>query len=738
MMVEEKSERQKKIEKNFSYLNEIFLLSNPEHFVNIRCIHPLAKKENPIKNFFLQIKELKEMGDVFSSMLEKLTSLNKKGYGIYFGVNPRIEEDSKKTYLQYTVSAHADFDLKEATGFKDQAAITCYLNQMSLKPSLIISSGQGVHAYWLFDSKTSVEDAEVINQGILEFCKNEGHVLDAGTYDATRILRLAPFKHTKYLDPRSNIQGELKTCVIEKHTDTRYSVDDLKKAFPYLLPNIKSTSVQSETKKSKKNLSPVQKKQVTPIQIENVVSFLSEVQLSESEWFRCGAALATACAEGRSLFHKLSSKDLRYSENETDKKFDSILKNNSGEIKAETLFFIAKGYGYPSTIREFLELKYDYHHDEIAKTIEIKEKAECEYKVIDDRIINTILIKAEDWGIFSSPSKITQNLNNNITLSINPVKDYLESLVWDGKDYIGELTKLLDTKCEHVNLYFSKWFIASVSNILDLNGRRSEICLILQGNQGDGKNQFFRNLLIETPLKKYFREEVINPSEKDDQIKICSSWIVLLDEFNGIIDMRSAENIKQMMTSQEYSIRKPYGREASLYRRIATFCGTVNSDQFLKDPTGNRRFLVVGCDNVDYETVINNAGLWAQAVYLFKKGERGWFTKEEIELINHENAGFESSFLEFDLVQQNYEKDFDRKSFFTTSEIFLQLQDLHKNVRLSTHRVGQALKKAGFKRESKRLGTGKQSRNGYYIKFKESNISSTTTTEELEFIEKLI
>ena len=61
--------------------------------------------------------------------------------------------------------------------------------------------------------------------------------------------------------------------------------------------------------------------------------------------------------------------------------------------------------------------------------------------------------------------------------------------------------------------------------------------------------------------------------------------------------------IKNMITTAEDLIRPPYGRTHKVMQRRSTLMATVNTGDFLKDDTGNRRFWVIQLPQKQYVDV---------------------------------------------------------------------------------------------------------------------------------------
>lgn len=69
-----------------------------------------------------------------------------------------------------------------------------------------------------------------------------------------------------------------------------------------------------------------------------------DITSSYENWVKVGFALASLGESGRQFFHICSSQNEKYNRNETDRKFDNLLKSN-GSITIATFFKICKDYG---------------------------------------------------------------------------------------------------------------------------------------------------------------------------------------------------------------------------------------------------------------------------------------------------------------------------------------------------------------------------------------------------------
>jgi hypothetical protein len=177
----------KKKEANMTSLNATEFLSHiwPQHLLTHETLElrVIDRKTQRIKREFT------------SSLKDFLERAKKyKDYEIYFGVATRFGNGGKKHDCYRLCTVWADLDgktLKECLTLKP-------------RPTIIVESGGGCHAYWQFNKPLLIRDGngraneiESINRGL---CQRFGG--DATTVDISRILRVPNTMNHKYDPPR--------------------------------------------------------------------------------------------------------------------------------------------------------------------------------------------------------------------------------------------------------------------------------------------------------------------------------------------------------------------------------------------------------------------------------------------------------------------------------------------------------------------------------------------------------
>lgn len=203
----------------------------------------------------------------------------------------------------------------------------------------------------------------------------------------------------------------------------------------------------------------------------------------------------------------------------------------------------------------------------------------------------------------------------------HPIRDYLDALKWDGEKRIQRwLVTYTDAEdTPYVQAVGRLLLIAAVGRVYR-PGVKYDSVVVLEGPQGSGKSSLVRS------LGGQFTKEGLPPfgstPDKDIVGEIRHAWIVELDEL--IATKRSdVDRVKAFVSRTVDSARMSYARRTEDYPRQCVFIGTVNDAEYLRDMTGNRRWLPVDVGQCDFARVKEDRDqLWAEAVAAWKKEPR--------------------------------------------------------------------------------------------------------------------
>ncbi len=213
---------------------------------------------------------------------------------------------------------------------------------------------------------------------------------------------------------------------------------------------------------------------------------------------------------------------------------------------------------------------------------------------------------------------------------VHPVRDYLQSLVWDGTERVNDwLTTYLGVEdSPYTHAVAMCWLISGVARIFS-PGCQADSLLVILGPQGSLKSSALRTLAVRD---SWFSDCVadLSGSGKDARGDLAGKWIVELSELSA---MRRAEveRVKAFLSCRIDHYRLPYGRRAVDIPRMNIFCGTSNDQTPFVDASGNRRFWPVQCGRIDLNRLREDCGqLWAEARTRFQAGQPWWLVTQEL------------------------------------------------------------------------------------------------------------
>lgn len=305
-----------------------------------------------------------------------------------------------------------------------------------------------------------------------------------------------------------------------------------------------------------------------------------------------------------------------------------------------------------------------------------------------------------------------------------PIRTYLENLLpvseEEGRnafEWVCNTIKHNEDEAGYLAFYLKKWLIQCVA--LPLNDKtKGASCLTLVGEQSAGKTQWLVRL-APAILQEYVAEGVhLDPDNKDSVIAVCSKWIVELGELDGIIKKVQVESLKNFITRLTDELRKPYERMPEKWKRRTSCCASVNSDQFLRDKTGNRRFFCVKVESCDWKALETEEGqkylnaMWYWIYQCYLNGESWHLTKEETQSLNERNEEFEEHDPWQDLILTKFNFDSNDRKFISTPEVLEIIGD-SKCGNSEAKRLATIMKKMDI--EQSRPKKGKSRVSGYLL-----------------------
>ena len=215
--------------------------------------------------------------------------------------------------------------------------------------------------------------------------------------------------------------------------------------------------------------------------------------------------------------------------------------------------------------------------------------------------------------------------------SYNPVIEYMERSQekWDGRQRINRMLQVYlgADDIPLVSKIAQMWLVGAVAKVYDPYVKFDYV-LDLVGGQGVGKTSLLQKLGGD-----WYTDSVTDFANKDNYDIMLKSLIVNDDEMVASNHMSFAET-KSFISKTSLRYRKPYMKRTEEFAKNFILARTTNQKEYLKDKTGERRFLPVMANTsaqvkhpmeIESETIEQ---IWGEAVTIYKSGVDLMFDEE--------------------------------------------------------------------------------------------------------------
>jgi len=260
----------------------------------------------------------------------------------------------------------------------------------------------------------------------------------------------------------------------------------------------------------------------------------------------------------------------------------------------------------------------------------------------------------------------------------HPIREYLSGLEWDGEKRVDTL--LIEYFGADDSIYtreaIRKMLVAAVARIFN-PGVKYDLVLTLVGKQGNFKSTFLKKL-----GKGWTSDSFNTVSGKESFEQLQGAWLIEIAELSGL-RKAEVETIKHFITKQEDTFRPAYGRVPETYLRQCVFFGTTNNTTFLRDQTGNRRFIPVDVNELQVVKDVRKMQeaevdqIWAEAMHMYRNGEKLYMSakandiamvEQQLHASDDERKGIILEYLNRLLPENWYETDMATRKIWLDSE----------------------------------------------------------------------
>lgn len=208
----------------------------------------------------------------------------------------------------------------------------------------------------------------------------------------------------------------------------------------------------------------------------------------------------------------------------------------------------------------------------------------------------------------------------------HPIREWLESLPYRGTSVLDIwLREAMQGKedPEYMRIVGRRWLISAVARVMQ-PGCKADLCLILEGEQG-----LMKSTALHILFQPWYSDQPIQFGDKDSYLAVRGILCLELAEMDA---WRKADHstAKAFISQRVDRYRPPYGHRMMTIPRQCVLAGTTNQREYLRDPSGNRRYLPVRCGPVDTDFLREHReDLFAEALMAYRAGEPWWLEEGE-------------------------------------------------------------------------------------------------------------
>ncbi|MCK0172063.1 hypothetical protein MWU53_13430 [Aliiroseovarius sp. S1123] len=582
------------------------------------------------------------------SMASWIEQKNRDGYNIYFHVNNlRDECKNKKAKRADVTSVHAfHVDLDDPS----EEALERIL-AFPIKPSCILFSGGGYQVFWLLNEPLAdIDKAEQINAALAKALGGDA------CQNADRIMRAPETVNWPNAKKRKAGRVPTKAYLLHEHTDfsRTHRVERFEEA---LSTSTKAVGHTPSTEVPDYRDISIADLNITDSRLVEIVTSGDDPDHprgTEGARYpsRSEARFSVACALARLGFnaeiiagvlvnasHGIAesilekAKPREYAYREAEKAIARATHDwpdvyNNGRPKAS----------FHNALTGLYRLEVTFEHDAFKNRKKIGGHFHNAFHgdVTDDAAAMLRRHFLETFGF--DPGK--GHLYDAIQVvclehTFHPIRDYLKNLEWDGVPRLDTwLSKYLGAEdSAYVRAVGKMMLVAAVRRVRQ-PGCKFDFMIVLEAKQGVGKSTAIAILAGED---NFSDQNLMALDDKAQMEALEGVWLYEVAELDGM-SRAEVSKVKAFISRTEDRGRPAYARFKESWPRQCILIGTTNEDFYLKDTTGNRRFLPVKTYSIDLDALRRDRDqLWAEAAEQEASGasislaEELWQTAAEIQ-----------------------------------------------------------------------------------------------------------
>ena len=261
----------------------------------------------------------------------------------YFGcakfgpLNKRVHENA--TYFR---AVWMDIDCGPTKAVPDKrGVINGYIDQatglaefkkfciaVGLPQPILVSSGYGIHAYWLLEETISRREWEPLAERLRELCVEQGFIVDPSVFEASRVLRIPGTFNFKQEEPKLvEVLNENSARIPYAQLKELLGAAEPKPDRPDFIPQSMSPMMEALLGNKVKRFKTIMMRSANGTGCNQLLNCYENQATIEEPLWRSALSIATFCIDRDTAVHKISREHPGYDQYEVELKVENLLKN---------------------------------------------------------------------------------------------------------------------------------------------------------------------------------------------------------------------------------------------------------------------------------------------------------------------------------------------------------------------------------------------------------------------------
>ena len=310
----------------------------------------------------------------------------------------------------------------------------------------------------------------------------------------------------------------------------------------------------------------------------------------------------------------------------------TLVRDKQGRIEA-TADNLVKLCSRPDMIGK--QLAFDDFKDELVWAPAGQVAGQQQWRAFTDVDYVDIRIELERRGMKPMGQDLLRQtvMRAAVERQMDTAQEWLSRLVWDGVERLESFCIAgWGWQATDYSRAVGRYIWTALAGRVIEPGCQCDMAPILVGAQGAGKTSAIKAM---APSEEHYVTIPLDDHDSDTSRRLRGKLVGELEELRGL-NSRAIEVIKAWITRTTEGWIPKYKEFENSFKRRIVFFGSTNDDEFLNDPTGERRWLPGRCGKIDVDWIKEHRDqLWAEGAAKFRVVGVDWEGAQTLGLAEH-------------------------------------------------------------------------------------------------------